>query len=253
MKIYFQVMINQVLVELNYKFNFLISIISSIIQLFMSIFVWQSIYKSNTTVGNYTLNEIIVYLVLASVISLLFSFDPIFRLGKMIHTGKLNDLLVKPINILGEYFSNYTGKKLINIILMVTVILIFKKSVSININVMVLIIVNYIMFFMLISFISTISFWIIQVWPLRPILNGLYMLLGGIYFPLDILPSKIYRVIKYNPFSIVGHFTSRAIQGEYTNFQIQEITLISILYIFLFYILYKILFKKGLKKYEGGQ
>ncbi|MBU5426108.1 ABC-2 family transporter protein [Tissierella pigra] len=254
MNTYIKITINQILIELTYKFNFILSIISNVIQLMTGIFVWNSIYASNVTIEKYSFSEIVIYLILTTATGLLFSFEPIFRLGRMIHNGKLNEMLVRPVSILGESFAYYTGKKSIFIFIYTMLILIFGINAIEKqlLQIIMLLVVNYIMFFMLISLISTISFWIIEIWPLRPILNAFYMLLGGIYFPLDLLPDEMYRIIKYNPFSIVGHFTTRVIQGNYDSRVIKTLTLVSILYAIIFFILYKRIFKKGLKKYEGG-
>lgn len=254
MNTYIKITINQILIELTYKFNFILSIISNVIQLMTGIFVWNSIYASNVTIEKYSFSEIVIYLILTTATGLLFSFEPIFRLGRMIHNGKLNEMLVRPVSILGESFAYYTGKKSIFIFIYTMLILIFGINAIEKqlLQIIMLLVVNYIMFFMLISLISTISFWIIEIWPLRPILNAFYMLLGGIYFPLDLLPDEMYRIIKYNPFSIVGHFTTRVIQGNYDSRVIKTLTLVSMLYAIIFFILYKRIFKKGLKKYEGG-
>lgn len=244
--------------QLIYKFDFIIGLLSKAVQLFMTVFIWKAIYSSNgyELINGYTFEAMIMYIIITNFSSILFSFEHCFRLGQMIRNGKLTTILLRPVNILGESFSYYIGNKIVYIIIYIVICMVAclqNNSFSLK-NIwgfMLLMMINFIMFFMLISLISTLGFRLIQMWPLRPILTAFYLLLGGVYFPLDMLPQKIYRLLILNPFSLIGHVMTRAIQGIYSSKEIIFYCMVSVIWTVIFKFFYDKAMKKGLKLYEG--
>ncbi len=258
MKKYLYIIYNQCALQLIYKFDFFVGLLSKAVQLFMTIFIWRAIYISNgyEVIKGYTFETMIMYIIMNNFSSILFSFEYCFRLGQMIRSGKLTTILLRPISILGEGFSYYLGNKLIYIIIYIIVFITMclqLKGSQINylIACLLLVIINVRMFFMLLSFISTLGFRFIQMWPLRPILTAFYLLLGGVYFPLDLLSEKWYSIISLNPFSLVGHITTKAMQGFYNTKEILVYCLVSILWAEIFTFFYGRAMERGLKLYEG--
>lgn len=244
--------------QLIYKFDFVIGLMSKTVQLFMTVFIWKAIYASNgyQLIKGYTLETMIMYVVITNFSSILFSFEHCFRLGQMIRNGKLTTTLLRPVNILGESFSYYLGNKIVYIIIYIIICMVVclqNKSFSFyNMSGCVLLmVINFIMFFMLMSLISTLGFRLIQMWPLRPILTAFYLLLGGVYFPLDLLPEKIYKLLVLNPFSLIGHVMTRAIQGIYSSKEILFYCMVSVIWTVIFKFFYDKAMEKGLKLYEG--
>lgn len=257
-KKYLYIIYNQCSMQLIYKFNFFVGILSKAVQLFMTVFIWRAIYISNeyAMIKGYTFEAMAIYILINNFSSILFSFEYCFRLGQMIRSGKLTTILLRPIHVLGESFSYYLGNKLIYIIIYIVLSIVMcsqNKGFQIY-NLMaylLLVVINIRMFFMLLSLISTLGFWLIQMWPLRPILTAFYLLLGGVYFPLDLLPEKIYNIISLNPFSLVGHIMTKTIQGFYNTGEILIYCLVSLFWTEVFRFCYSKAMNKGLKLYEG--
>ena len=223
----------------------------------MSVFVWRTLYNHGNTLANYNIDRITVYFIITNLLAVLFSFDPIYRLGKLIHTGKLNQLLIRPVHLLYEHFAFYLGRKSLSLFIVFPVLvgfMIVSKSFSIE---NLLIISGYciaclVMFFLMVMCISTLSFWVVEIWPLRPVLSAIYMLLGGLFFPLDSLPLAVFKIIKYNPFSLIGHSLTSIVLGNNTSVEILVMFGVVIMYSLLFSVMYNLLIKMGLKHYEGG-
>ena len=57
-----------------------------------------------------------------------------------------------------------------------------------------LFIINFCMFFMLVSLVGNLGFYLINMWTLRPLINSVYLLLGGLLFPLNLLGNNIYKI-----------------------------------------------------------
>lgn len=258
MRKYIVISLNQFMIKLQYKFNLVTSILITMIQIFASIYIWQSIYISSNSykIGTYTLKEMFTYIIIVNIISLIFKFDIVFKLSTLVRSGKLTTKLLRPISYYEETLSEYIGRIILLIITFLLLIIYFKYNVYYYTNTYTLLLImtfilNIFMFFNLTLLISTLGFWLIQIWPLRPILNGFYLLLAGIYFPLDILPTYLFKIIKYNPFSMITYIFTRALQGFYSEKELMFHILINFVWLVLFKYTYEYLFNKGLKKYEG--
>lgn len=257
MKSYLSIFLNNLSVTLTYKLNLLTGIFSNLISVIISFFVWKSIFAfqpEHATIGGYTESKMLLYIVTVNLLSIIFSSEHIVRLGGLVRTGKLTTWLLRPVNLLGESFATFLGQKVIYIASFSFLYFFFVRENHYLCSRLLLLadtMVAFVMFFLLISVISTLGFWMIQMWPIRPIMNAAYLLLGGLYFPLNLLPESIFQFAQYTPFAMVGYQLSNALQGTLNNQAVTINTLICFCYGLLFWMLYRLLFHKGLAKFEG--
>ena len=118
MKKYVIIVLNQVTVKLQYKFNMGVAFISRTIPIFMSYFLWNNIYNSmnGNKVGNYTRGQMLTYIILVNLTNFLFNFRHMRELGKQIQEGTLTTLLLRPVSILNQSFATFIGDKFFIII-----------------------------------------------------------------------------------------------------------------------------------------
>ena len=258
MKKYIIIALNQATVNLQYKFNTAITFISRTIPIFMSYFLWTNIYKSmnGSKVGNYTSSQMVTYIILISLVDFLFNFSHMRELGKQIQEGTLTTLLLRPVSILNQSLATFIGKKFFMIIIYVTGILTYGflgyfKDMIYFAEVVMFMVLCFVMFFYLLSFLSTIGFWLIEVWPIQVIMIGFYSLFSGSYFPLDLLPKGMYNIFKYNPFSLIGFASVRTIQGMFSHREMAVYIFVTIIWMIVLRIGYEKAFRRGLKRYEG--
>lgn len=258
MKKYIMIALNQATVNLQYKFNTAITLISRTIPIFMSYFLWINIYKSmnGSKVGNYTRSQMVTYIILVNLTNFLFNFRHMRELGKQIQEGTLTTLLLRPLSILNQSFATFIGDKFFIIIVYLSGILIYGflgyfKDMLYFAEVVMFMVLCFVMFFYLLSFLSTIGFWLIEVWPIQVIILGVYSLFSGSYFPLDLLPKGMYSILKYNPFSLIGFVSVRTIQGMFSHKEMAVYIFITIVWMIILRIGYEKAFRRGLKRYEG--
>ena len=258
MKKYVIIVLNQVTVKLQYKFNMGVAFISRTIPIFMSYFLWNNIYNSmnGNKVGNYTRGQMLTYIILVNLTNFLFNFRHMRELGKQIQEGTLTTLLLRPVSILNQSFATFIGDKFFIIIVYLSGILMYGflgyfKDMLYFLEVVGFMILCFVMFFYLLSFLSTIGFWLIEVWPIQVIMIGVYSLFSGSYFPLDLLPKGIYNIFKYNPFSLIGFASVRTIQGMFSHKEMAVYIFVTIIWMIVLRIGYEKAFRRGLKIYEG--
>ena len=76
-KKYLYIIYNQCALQLIYKFDFFVGLLSKAVQLFMTIFIWRAIYISNgyEVIKGYTFETMIMYIIMNNFSSILFSFE----------------------------------------------------------------------------------------------------------------------------------------------------------------------------------
>lgn len=256
MKKYIIIFLNQFSVKLSYKFNLIVRLLNNIISILLSVFTWRAIFNSSgsETIGNFSQSQMILYIVLVNFSIILFSSDSVTRLGHQVRTGKLTMHLLRPYSYLLYNFAEQMGAKLIHFIIYFVAIFIGILNGFTLLYVVLLILlllVNIIMFFLFVSLISNLGFWLIQMWPMRAIFNACYALLGGLLFPLNLYPEAVYRVIKLNPFALVGYHYTKALQFQMPYNDLVMLLGAAIVWSLLIYVVYQKTYLLGLKEYEG--
>ena len=255
MKKYLKISINQSLISMQYRFNVITKFLIYLISFFITYFLWINIYKSSNTeiIGNYTKNQMIVYILIVSFMHYIYEFSSINRLGNLVYNGSLSFLLIKPINFVLEEFFYYIGNRIAILLSFIGIITIAKLFgyIQYYILTVILILLLFIMYFYLVYFISTFGFWIIETWPLIGLFNGIFYILSGSFFPLDLLPKWIFNILKYNPFGIVGYGLTKALQSSLTVKEIYLYIFYTIIWSISFRFLFILFLKKGFKTYEG--
>ncbi len=252
MKKYTIIIRNRFLQYISYRANAVISVFTMAAEFAVLYFVWTTIIANNPSLEG---QNIIFYLLITSFSAFLYVPYSIFRMGELVHTGKLNIILTRPINILFESLADFIGYRIFHLSLYSLAIIIALGTSLLRFEmlfILILIIVNFVMYFLLVSCVSTLSFWMIEIWPLKVVILQVYALLSGEMFPLEFLPYGIYDYVKYNPFSLTGNMTTKALLGQLSLDEIFICIFISFFYAVVFYFLYKMLMKAGMKKYEGG-
>ncbi|MCR5640214.1 MAG: ABC-2 family transporter protein [Lachnospiraceae bacterium] len=246
------------MVTMVYRSDFVFAMAVAIFRTMISAFLWRAIYGGgeNSYMQGYSYRELVLYLLLTNATSLIFSFELCFKIGQLVKTGRLTPYLYRPINILYENLFESIGASAISMIVFSAVMLFFDVHGSGNGNLFVLkllyFVLSYILWVLVLSLIGLLGFKMIQMWPLKPIMRGLYMLFAGILFPLEFLPWKLGGFIKYNPFGLVGSTLTQVVMGRIGRREIESMILGMLLGIVIFYFLYNWLLKKSLKLYEGA-
>lgn len=253
---YKRIFTNQINVSLVYKWNLISGFFIQLLQIFTFLFVWRAIFINTESVGDYNINSMTEYIILIAMIGVVFSSEHIFRMTALVRNGGLSNILIRPYSYHIENFMIYLGKKVVELFILLIIIIIlfllgFLDLKFLSGSEIILLLSNFFLLYLFGSFIGNLSFWIIQMWPLKPLYISLMALLGGGMFPLDLLPEPISSVIKVLPFSLFGYVNTLVLQGKLSPGNIQFYTVISLGWIIIFAILYRFTWKLGLKKYES--
>lgn len=249
--------------SLEYRFDYILGIIGTIIPTIVQFFLWTAMFESskNQSLYGYTYSSIIMYTILAGIVSSLVACGVEWEIASDIRDGGLNKYIVKPIGYFRHRVCCFFGQKSIQLIifsLILAIILIIAKSASffsaepIRICYFVVAIILAIIINMFLWFIASIvAFWITEAWAAFLILSLVINAASGGVFPLDIFGETVVNILRFLPFEYTIYFPINIINGGISTEKILPMLVIQLVWVVLLTFLLQVFWKIGLKKYEA--
>ncbi|MEM4270526.1 MAG: ABC-2 family transporter protein [Candidatus Pacearchaeota archaeon] len=246
---------------LAYRTSFIMWRVRNIIQLLTIYFLWLVVLPPGKNLLGYSQSLMLTYILGTSLMDSIVLASRTYIVGEEINNGNLMNFLLKPINYFLYWFSMDLGDKAMNIcfsiIELTLIFIILKPPVFLQTNLI------YILFFLfsailalfiyfLINFLlGLIGFWSPEVWAPRFIFITVLGFFAGSFFPLDILPEKIFAIMKFLPFAYLLYFPLKIYLGQLSILEIVSGLTISLFWVFATYLIVRIIWQKGLKSYSA--
>lgn len=262
MKKYWLLIKNEFQRHLAYRANIISYSFGHLFEVTSQVIIWSAIYQNNQMVKGYTYQEMITYVVIGWLLLFAtsnYGFEE--KIAKDIHQGTLSNLITKPVSYL-KYMSAVSLGRIvvafITVIIIETVmILIFKSKLIIDfsiIKISLLISMMVLAFFIRLFFaimIGLIAFWIVEISGTYFSLNILSKFLSGAYFPINLLPAAYVNISLLFPFAYTFFVPLQVYLGKASLMQGVRGLLVELIWLLLLYIIIKIIWRFGLKKYEA--
>ena len=243
--------------EMSYRLNYFFGYILHITQLLIFLAVWSLLFTQQREVGNYTWTDMATYYALSMIILPVYFPSHMFELQPLIRKGTLSSLLLKPIRLEAQIIAKFSATKLPVCITLsaLTLLVFYVVGIDLKLSITPLAIVFLLFsFFLVLSFglcMSTLAFWLVEMWPLNRSFQGFMALLGGGIAPLDLLPDYIQICARFTPFPYLGYLPVKALQGLIPAHELQVHIVTAAVWAGLFAFGFKLLWKLGLKRYEA--
>lgn len=225
-----------------YKTSYIFSILFPFINIYIYYLIWSK-FLTNIQDSIYTEEKIFIYLMIGGILNIVFSPTSIFMTLTKIRSGALPYYVLKSFNILISIFSDYIGSSSIFIIVISAWLLITTNFIG-----TIYLVISLILYFFIVITIGNSAIYILNTWLFRFFLSIFVLILGGTAYPLDVLPEKLFSIIKYNPISMIFYHNIKIISGYQPTI---ELFFYLIFWTLFFFALFKITFKNRLKKYQG--
>ncbi len=232
--------------SLIYRANMIMKLVLQLASLLVTVLMWKFILAES---GNF--QQMARYLLATNLISLIFTTGPVFQFADMVESGNLSLYLTRPLSLYWYLFNYNLGLQTPLLLLYLILLLFLVKSAGPVFLLLIYLFLSSLMFFSLMMVLAMLSFWLLNMWPLRSGINAVYLLLGGLYFPLNLL-GPVYQYLKYNPFSLVTDFPARLLTGATIQRDLFANCLAVCCWLLFSVLLGKALFKKGIKTFEGA-
>lgn len=256
MKVFLATIVLNFKISIVYRANIIAGVFANLVQIITSIFLWNVIFMGENTLKMYTFKEMFSYIILINIIGFVFFPHNIFRNAELIKSGKLSNYMIRPYNINIENLAAFIGSNILKFVILIMAYISFTilgmiRLGNFNILRIILVLSNFICLFLFGQLASNLSFYLTEVWILKPLYRSLFALFSGGIFPLDILPENIYKLFINSPFAFFGFMNVKILQGYYLISDLLNMLKYSLIYSSIFYIVHVLLQRKGLQKYEG--
>lgn len=206
---------------MTYKFDVIFSSFGSLVYVFVFIYLWSAIYRVYSLPG-FTLVEVLWYFLMVQTIRYA-AGKPVEEITRLVQTGDIVNFVNKPFSLIAYQFFQSLGKvivSLFSILLLGTVLLWVylgppKLSFVFLPLVLIAALAGITINFLINYAIATLAFWIEDATPFYWIYDKIVLVLGGILFPLELLPGLFQKIALslptayylYKPAKLFVHFS----------------------------------------------
>jgi len=242
------------------RVNVLFWIVLLLLPLASFIFLWITVYSQNQSIGGFHLNELITYYFGVSILNWI-SIWAHWGIDYNIREGRLNTYLVRPLNYFSYKFAKMVGKDITHSVLGLPIFaavgFVIKDYLTLPISttwflliimaVVLSILLQYIFSFCL----GTVTFWTLEGTGFFYFIHTVVNFSGGTTLPLSAFPATIKSVLGFLPFRFFYSFPMELYLGKLDTVQVLHGFIIQGFWITAFYLLYRLLWSRGLKRYSA--
>jgi len=246
---------------LTYRFTVLAYRIGEIGETLALILMWSAIYGGQKVIGGLTLQEMITYILVGNF------FNAIIRnflssvVSHDIKDGRLSMFLIRPMSYFNYILSREIGRislsTLMSVLSSMLIIIFFINTFIWNFDVayfliiVAMVILAFVVELFLSYLIGLISFWTDEVDGIYATIDRIKKFFSGGYFPISLLPLMFVQVSFALPFAY-SFFVPAQLYLKKLDLSVGlKGLLIQIVWILILYGIIKIVWGRGLKRYEG--
>jgi ABC-2 type transport system permease protein len=251
--------------NLTYRFNFLARAVFGLIPLIAMLYVWQKIYagkSSGTTVGTYSLAQMISYYLITTVVDALTAVnEDDWQIAADIKDGNITQFLLKPIDYLWYRLCLFLSGRLTYLAVAAIPLALFilylrqyfvlpQDSVAFGCFLASTVLTALLQFFISYAM-AMLAFWVLEVSTFIFILFAFEYIASGHLFPLDILPPSLERALFFTPFPYELYFPVSIYMGKTTGMNLVRGMFIQALWVIAAYGAARFAWRRGIKKYSA--
>ncbi|MGN0420684.1 MAG: ABC transporter permease [Acetatifactor sp.] len=197
-----------------YRFNHLMSILNTIIRIFIFWEIYRALYGTRTEVDGITMSMVTTNFILSLGLEAVFGVDD-YYLPNRIRDGSIATELLLPVSFHGRMLASNLGNALFHLIFhflpafAVTVLVIGMETPASPVafaSFLFSAFLGYGVLFAISFLMQMLSFWLLNVWAIMTIKNVFVNVLSGAMIPLWFMPEWMSGIIRYSPFSSI-YFT----------------------------------------------
>jgi ABC-2 type transport system permease protein len=182
----------------------------------------------------------------------------IWDFEKEVISGQLSNRLLQPLDPFWHHFAGHVAERFARFPFIIVLIGLFFAlypaafwipSLSTFLASILVIAIAFCLRFLTQYTFALFAFWTERASAIEQFWFLIYLFLSGMIAPLDVFPEAVRNVLQWTPFPYMIYFPSALLMGRSVNV-VQGVIVISI-WIILFFILNRWLWRKGLKQYSG--
>lgn len=246
---------------LTYRFTTFSHRIGEVAEILFLLWMWSIIFKTAPNIGGYNLKEMMTYILIGNLVNIMTRNFLADVVAKDINEGRLSLFLTKPIAYLNYIAIREIGRIslvfLMSLSSQILLIIILNKHFIINLNPLALLLIiimiglAFIMELLISFMVGLIAFWTNEVDGIYATLSRLRKFFAGGFFPLSILPAGFITASALLPFAYSFFIPTQIYLGKMSLKHGATGLMVQLVWIVLLYILIRIVWYRGIKRYEG--
>ena len=246
---------------LEYRANFILSMVSALFPIFIQVFLWLNLYggNKNAVLFGYSLSQMMAYVLFANIISRLVRTNFEYEINRDIKEGRLNTFIIRPISYFIYRLSSFLGQKIIQ---SVTISVLFFAAIALSAAAfklpltplhIILFVVSlafaFLLNFIIFYFVGLLGFWFYEIGFLFEAVRIIVIMFSGGIFPLEVFGNVDKKILSFFPFMYIIYFPADIISCR---IEISSIWIgigFQIFWVIILSFLAKLVYSVGLKRY----
>lgn len=219
---YLHVTRQMIILQLQYKSFFIATLVSMLVKILVSLFVWQTIFAAQSEVNGYDLTTFTTYIIFANLLNNLNSFGIGRDLASSIIRGNITGELLLPYSPITALFFNDIGLKIIEAVKFLLILIIIPlahpnfylpDAKTWGLFLLTSLLGMFMVQLMDLGF-GLLSFYTVNTWGLLILREGIFNLSAGVLLPLSFYPAPIAKVLSFLPYSFAVNFPINILLGK---------------------------------------
>jgi len=243
-----------------YRLNFFLWRFRSFILFLSLFFFWLAIYGQENNFLGYQKAQMLTYVVGIAFLRSLVLGTRTGDLAGQIRSGELTKLILKPLGVFSFCFVRDLADKFLNLFFVIfevgLILLIFKfpfylpKNPATYFFFVVLVTLAFFLYFLINLILSALAFWTEEIWATQWLFGVIFLqFFAGAFFPIDVLPAWLSRIIYLTPFPYLIFFPLKIWLEQLSAAMAVKAIFIGAFWLIFFYWLVSFLWQKGVKNY----
>ena len=247
---------------LEYKANVIVGLFAVCSGILIEYILWDNIYfiKKVNVINGFTLHELLVYIFFGIMVGQLkSSWVTSFEMIECIRNGGLNKYLMRPISFFSYHFYLFIGYNSLFYISYFFMTVLFQivfpgwafqnllQLIGFVLFLSIAVFLSYCIYFLMVCT----AFWFGEVRVLILAFNLTNRVFAGAIIPLEFFPENLLSIIHMTPLPFLVNIPVNIAFGKIPSNDWLVLCFQGTFWIFIVFVLGKIAYSKGIKKYEG--
>lgn len=246
---------------LEYRINFLISLVSAAYPIIIQSFLWTAIFQnaSDSSVYGYTYRQMMAYTFLAGLTARIVRTGFEYEIMDDVKSGKFSKFLVQPLGYFPYRLCSFFGQKMPGLVMILGIMVIvviglnafwgvsleFTRILVFLVTLALAVSLNFLIFYC----ISSVAFWIVEIGFLFEGIRIVTVLLSGGIFPLEVFGARFVQVTNLLPFKYTVNYPINVLNGKTSTSGTLEGMLIQLIWIAACLGIANLLWRFGSRRY----
>lgn len=226
------------------------------------IFIWRALYTGREVIGGMTLDQMLTYLALVTLVGYLTMDFADWNLQMLIRTGKFTTFMLRPIHHRFFALSQKIGHRVLGFIYeFVPVYLIIRFALGIKLPIpypfwaVLSIALGFLMTFYINYCIGIAGFWLTRTAGARAIFQLISRVFSGVFLPLTFFPAALQSILLFLPFQFTTYLPISVCIGKYSlggiTLPIPAAVLMQAIAVLVMVLLSELLYRRGVRHFSG--